>query len=109
MPRPEPELAGGWCWRHIRQLGLSEVPAAQPDGPLRCHLRLLRLALNRMTDDAAWDREALGLEFSDVLELAPQADLEISGFEVAEIDVLRMAAGSNRKTNCRRSRPGPRR
>jgi hypothetical protein len=51
-------------------------------------LRLLRLALNRMTDDAAWDREALRLEFSDVLELAPQADLEISGFEMGEIDVL---------------------
>ena len=30
---------------------------------------MLRLALNRIADDAAWDREALALEFSDILEL----------------------------------------
>ena len=41
-----------------------------------------------MTDDAAWDREALSLEFSDILELEPQIDLEVSGFEIGEIDSL---------------------
>jgi len=49
---------------------------------------MLRLALNRLTEDAAWDREALALEFSDNLELAAQSELELSGFEIAEIDGL---------------------
>jgi hypothetical protein len=49
---------------------------------------VLRLALNRITDDAAWDTETLALEFSELLELAPQIDLEVSGFEMGEIDIL---------------------
>ncbi len=56
-------------------------------------LRTLRLALNRLADDAAWDREALSLEFSEILELAPQIDLEISGFEMGEIDILLSGGG----------------
>ena len=71
-----------------RQLGLSEVPAVSLTDLSEAELRMLRLALNRITDDAAWDREALALEFSEILELAPQIDLEISGFEMGEIDVL---------------------
>ena len=71
-----------------RQLGLSEVPAVSLTDLSEAELRVLRLALNRITDDAAWDREALALEFSEILELAPQIDLEVSGFEMGEIDVL---------------------
>ena len=71
-----------------RQLGLSEVPAVSLTDLSEAELRMLRLALNRITDDSAWDREALGLEFSEILELAPQIDLEVSGFEMGEIDLL---------------------
>ena len=70
-----------------RQLGLSEVPAVSLTDLSEADLRMLRLALNRITDDAAWDQEALCLEFSDLLELEPQIDLEVSGFEIGEIDV----------------------
>ena len=70
-----------------RQLGLSEVPAVSLTDLSEADLRMLRLALNRITDDAAWDREALCLEFSDLLELEPQIDLEVSGFEIGEIDL----------------------
>jgi DNA modification methylase len=74
-------------------LGLSEVPTiALADLP-EAELRALRLLLNRLTDDSAWNRESLALEFSDILELAPQIDLEISGFETGEIDVLLDGSG----------------
>ena len=76
-----------------RQLGLSEVPAVSLTDLSEAELRVLRLALNRITDDAAWDREALALEFSEILELAPQIDLEVSGFEMGEIDVLLDGSG----------------
>jgi hypothetical protein len=47
---------------------------------------MLRLALNRITDDSVWESEELALEISEILELAPQIDLEVIGFEMGEID-----------------------
>lgn len=82
-------VVGGWgLVLAARQLGFSEAPAVSLSDLSEAELRILRLALNRITEDAAWDREALALEFSDILELAPQTELELSGFEVGEIDVL---------------------
>jgi DNA modification methylase len=90
----EGRVVAGWgLVLAARQLGLSEVPTiALADLP-EAELRALRLLLNRLTDDSAWNRESLALEFSDILELAPQIDLEISGFETAEIDVLLDGSG----------------
>jgi hypothetical protein len=65
-------------------MGLSEVPAVCLTDLSGAELRLLRLALNRITDDSVWDGDALALEFSEILELAPQIDLEVSGFEMGD-------------------------
>lgn len=82
-------VIGGWgLVLAARRLGLSKVPAVSLTDLSDAELRLLRLALNRITDDAAWDREALALEFSDILDLAPQIELELSGFEMGEIDMI---------------------
>jgi hypothetical protein len=81
-------VAGWGLVLAARKLGLSEVPAVCVTDLPESELRLLRLALNRVTEEAVWDREALALEFSDVMELAPQIELEISGFETGEIDLL---------------------
>jgi DNA modification methylase len=86
-------VAGWGLVLAARQLGLSEVPAVSLTDLSDADLRVLRLALNRMTDDAAWNPEALRLEFSDLLELEPKIDLEVSGFEIAEIDVLLDGSG----------------
>jgi hypothetical protein len=45
-------------------MGLSEVPAVCLTDLSEAELRLLRLALNRITDDSVWDGDALALEFS---------------------------------------------
>jgi hypothetical protein len=66
-------------------MGLIEVPAVSLTES-EAELRTLRLALNRITDDSVWGSEELALEFSEILELAPQIDLEVSGFEMGEID-----------------------
>jgi hypothetical protein len=71
-----------------RQLGLNEVPAIRLTDLSEADLRVLRLALNRIADDGAWDQEALRLEFSEILDLAPQIEVESSGFEIGEIEVL---------------------
>ena len=75
----EGRVVAGWgLVLAARQLGLSEVPAVSLTDLSDADLRMLRLALNRITDDSAWDREALSLEFSDLLELEPPIDLEVS-------------------------------
>ncbi len=81
-------VAGWGLVLAARKLGLSEVPAVCVTDLPESELRLLRLALNRISDDASWDREELTLEFAEILELAPQIELEASGFEMAEIDIL---------------------
>ena len=90
----EGRVVAGWgLVLAARQLGLSAVPAVSLTDLSEADLRVLRLALNRITDGAAWDREALALEFSELLELAPQIDLEITGFEMGEIDILLDGSG----------------
>ena len=81
-------VAGWGLILAARQLGLSEVPAIRLTDVPEAKLRALRLALNRITEDAAWDRDALVLEFTEILELEPQIDLQESGFEMGEIDCL---------------------
>src|SRR5262249_42249860 len=68
--------------------GLPEVPAVSIMEMSETELRALRLALNRITEDSIWDREALTIELSEILELAPDISLEVSGFEMGEIDAL---------------------
>jgi hypothetical protein len=71
-----------------RQLGLPEVPAVTLTDLSEAELRALRLALNQITEDSAWDTAALSIELSEILELAPDIGLELSGFEMGEIDAL---------------------
>src|SRR5262245_32094525 len=81
-------VAGWGLVLAARNLGLTQVPAVTLSGLREAELRTLRLALNRLGEDSRWDREALALEFSDIFELEPEADLQISGFEIEEIEEL---------------------
>ena len=86
---PAGRVVAGWALVLAAQrLGLSEVPAVTLTDLGDAELRMLRLALNRLSDDSDWDHEALALEFSEILEIAPQLDLQTSGFEMGEIDLL---------------------
>jgi DNA modification methylase len=82
------QVVGGWgLVLAARQLGLAQVPAVTITDLDQAKLRLLRLALNRLGEDSSWDADALTLEFSDVLALDTNIDLQISGFEMGEIDI----------------------
>jgi DNA methylase/ParB-like nuclease family protein len=91
---PKRRVVAGWgLVLAARHLGLAAVPAVSLTDLSEAELRALRLALNRITEDSAWNREALTFELSEILELAPQLELEVSGFEIAEIDVLLDGSG----------------
>jgi hypothetical protein len=83
----EHRVVAGWALLlAAKQLGLIEVPAIRVTDLPEAELRALRLALNRMAEDAYWDREELALEFSEIRVLAPEIELQYAGFEVAEIE-----------------------
>jgi ParB-like chromosome segregation protein Spo0J len=81
-------VAGWGLVLAARDLGLTQAPAVTLSGLREAELRTLRLALNRLGEDSRWDMDVLALEFSDILELEGDIDLQISGFEIAEIDAL---------------------
>ena len=86
---PQQRVIAGWgLVQAARQLGLTEVPAVGITDLSEAELRTLRLALNRITDDSTWDREALTIELSEILELAPEISLDVTGFEMGEIDAM---------------------
>jgi ParB-like chromosome segregation protein Spo0J len=91
-------VVGGWALvQAATQMGLTEVPAVSLIDLSEAELRALRLALNRLGEDAAWGREALAIELSEVLQLEPDIDLEISGFETDEIGILLDPGGSHQE------------
>jgi DNA modification methylase len=84
----ERRVVAGWgLVLAAKKMGLLQVPAVTIDDLGEAKLRLLRLALNRLGEESSWDFDALTLEFSDILEIDVYADLQISGFEMGEIDV----------------------
>jgi hypothetical protein len=66
----------------------TAVPTVTVTDLSEADLQMLRLALNCLSEDSAWDEKELALEFSEILELAPQTDLEITAFEKGQIDVF---------------------
>jgi len=85
----EGRVVAGWgLVLAARRLELRHVPAVRLTDLSQAELRMLRLALNRLSEDGAWDPAALALEFTDIVEIAPQSELEFTGFEAGEIDSL---------------------
>jgi DNA modification methylase len=70
------------------ELGLEAVPVFVITGLSDPEKRALALADNKIPANAGWDRQILAAELGDLASLLPEfnLDLEITGFEAAEID-----------------------
>jgi hypothetical protein len=88
-------IAGWGLVLAAKKLGLPEVPAVAITDLDEAKLRMLRLALNRLGEDSDWDHDALGLEFSDILEISGDFDLRLGGFEMGEIDFALGGSGGD--------------
>lgn len=83
-------IAGHGRLQAAKKLGLSEVPIVR-----LCHMsdaekRAYVLADNKIALNAGWDTELLAIELGELADLLPEIDLdlEITGFETGEIDIL---------------------
>ena len=81
-------IAGWGLVLAARKLGLACIPAICLTDLSEGQSRVLRLTLNRMTEDSEWNAKALTLEFSEIKALAPRLELEATGFEIAEIELM---------------------
>ena len=77
-----------------RALGLAEVPTLRLDHLSPAQLRAFMIADNRLTELAQWDDRLLAQQLHDLSLSGLDFSLEVTGFEMAEID-LRIASLGN--------------
>jgi DNA modification methylase len=77
---------GHAVWKAMGELGTGEIAAIVVTNRTDPEIKALRLALNRIPRDAAWDDERLRDELENLVELS--FDLELTGFDAVEIDHL---------------------
>src|SRR5580704_5043200 len=70
-----------------RALGLAKVPTLCLDHLSPAQLRAFMLADNRLTELAQWDDRLLAQQLKDLSLLGLDFSLEVTGFEMAEIDL----------------------
>ncbi|MGE7157488.1 site-specific DNA-methyltransferase [Methylorubrum rhodesianum] len=81
-------VAGHGRWLAATHLGLPRLPVIRAGHLSPERLRAFRLADNRLAENAGWNREALALELSELTGLELDFELELTGFETAEIDLI---------------------
>jgi len=79
-------IAGHGRLSAAKSLGLEQFPAIVISGLTEAEERRLRIADNKIAMNAGWDLDLLRVELAEI-EIAG-LDLDITGFEVGELDVL---------------------
>jgi DNA modification methylase len=79
-------IDGHAVWTAVRELGSGEIAAVVVANRADPEIKALRLALNRIPRDAAWDDERLREELEELATLS--FDLDLTGFDAVEIDHL---------------------
>lgn len=83
-------LCGVGRWLAAQKLGLAKVPVIILSNLGDTEKRALALADNKIAANAGWDRAVLAAELGELAILLPELnlDIQITGFEAAEIDSL---------------------
>lgn len=81
-------IAGHGRVAAAKQLGMVEVPTIGLAHLSPAERRAYVIADNRLAELAGWDREILKIEFQAMAEMDLDFELEITGFETAELDFL---------------------
>ena len=81
-------IAGHGRVEAAKLLGMTAVPTVCLAHMNEEQKRAYVIADNRLAEKAGWDKEILAIEFETLFELAPELDLTVTGFEIAEIDLI---------------------
>ncbi len=81
-------IAGHGRLAAAKLLGIGRVPTIRLDDMSEAQKRAYVIADNRLAELAGWDDELLAIELQALAEIDLDFDIEITGFETAEIDML---------------------
>ena len=81
-------IAGHGRYEAAGVLGLDTIPVLRIEHLSEEQKRMFALAGNKIAQNAGWDMEMLRLDLVELASLNLSLDLEITGFETAEIDLL---------------------
>jgi hypothetical protein len=82
-------IAGHGRVEAAKLIGLQEVPTIRLDRLTKEQIRAYVIADNKLAENAGWDRSILAIELQNLLTLdCADFDVTITGFEIAEIDMI---------------------
>ena len=81
-------LAGHCRIEVAKRLGFQDVPTISIHHLSESQRRAFMIADNRIAEQASWDDKLLAEQLKDLLEVNLDFDVEATGFEMGEIDVL---------------------
>lgn len=84
-------VAGHGRVEAARKLGIASVPVICLAHLSQAELRAYAIADNRLAELAGWDKEALALEFADLIRIDSSLDVSVTGFDHGEIDLVLQA------------------
>jgi DNA modification methylase len=84
-------IAGHGRVKAAELLGLEAIPTCRLSHLSEAEKRAYILADNKLAEKAGWDKELLAIELRGLIEL--DFDIELTGFETAEIDLILEEAG----------------
>lgn len=80
-------MAGHGRVEAAKKLGLKEVPVISSSHLTEGQIRAYIIADNKIASNAGWDKSLLSIELKE-LSIETNFDIEITGFEMAEIDLI---------------------
>jgi DNA modification methylase len=81
-------IAGHGRVEAAKSIGLDQVPTVRLSAMSEAEIRAYVIADNKLAENAGWDRNLLGIELQYLSELEADFDITVTGFELAEIDIL---------------------
>lgn len=93
VDRDDRVIAGHGRVEAAKLLRLDHVPVVRIEHLTGAEKRAYVIADNRLAELAGWDKDILRLELGELTIEAPELDLTVTGYEVAEIDQIVIGTG----------------
>lgn len=81
-------IIGEPFYNAAKELNYEQVPIVYISNLSETDIRTLRIAYDRLAEEAKWDKEALRLEFEELQILLPEIDLTLTAFDMPEIEAI---------------------
>jgi DNA modification methylase len=103
-------IAGHGRIMACQQLGRTEVPTIALEHLSETQIRAFMIADNRLTENSEWDERLLAEQLTELSELDLDFTLDVTGFEIGEIDlrVEQLTSASDGAETRANSLPDPR-